>query len=216
MKKRVLLLLLPILTTNVSYAQDDFVDDVYAITERFITPNTQPISWKWSKLKNLPLVVTNEIKPFNNSQQYTLNQDFVDGKSIEGHGSKHSIHYLTFYSSKNYGQQPWELSQIINPKNVSIMKSNCNLRDVSIQKGEPETEGSSSEYLNYQTIYKWHRKGNKPLYIAEISAEGYIITSTFQPYDSKRYIIAPTLDKLSKAQLWNTNHKGEKIRCYFK
>ncbi len=215
MRKSFLVSALLITTANLAYAQNDFIDNVYAITERFITPKSQKTVWKWSKLANLPLVIANNEKPFDNSQQYSLMQEFSDGKSITGYGSKSEIDYISFLSSKNNGQKIWQLSQIVNPKNVKIIKSNCNLRDVSIQQGKAETEGSSLEYLNYQTIYQWHRKGSNPLYIAEISAEGHIITSTFQSYDSKIYIIAPTLDKLAKADLWNKNHHGKVIKCHF-
>ena len=217
---KMICLLLPMaaLTTVTVQAKDiGLTDNVYFITEQLIVPTGSNQSWKWSGFESMPTDGMYEQKASNqyskNKSEYTLSRGIVAEKSIELIGTKAGPNVIKFTSGHGEGDDLWKLSQIVNPANVTKLKSNCNLKNITTGGGE--SSGDSGETLEYQNFYKWQRADSQPLYIAESKGEGYVLTSVFNSYNWKNYTVVRDPKLFNKYDVWNTLKNGKKVTCTF-
>lgn len=207
-----------VLATATVQAKDvGLTDDVYFITEQLIIPAGSNQSWKWSDFESMPTGGMYQQKASNqystNKSEYTLSRGIVAEKSIELTGTKSGPNVIKFTSDYGEGDDLWKLSQIVNTANVTKLRSNCNLKDVSIGGGE--SSGDSSDTLEYQNFYNWQRAGSQPLYIAESKGEGYVLTSVFNSYNWKNYTVVRDPKLFNKYDVWNTLKNGKEVTCTF-
>lgn len=206
------------LTVTTVQAKDvSLTDNVYFITEQLILPTASNHSWKWSGFEGLPTNGMYEQKASNqystNKNEYTLSRGVVGEKSIELKGSKSAPNVIKFNSGYGEGDELWKLAQIVNPANVTKIKSNCTLKDITTGGGE--SSGDSGQTLEYQNFYKWQRAGSQPLYIAESKGEGYVLTSVFNDYNWKNYTVVRDPKLFNKYEVWNTLKNGKEVTCSF-
>lgn len=205
------------ITSTVQAKDVSLTDNVYFITEQLIVPAGSNQSWKWGGFESLPTNGSYAQKVSNqystNKSEYTLSRGIVGNKSIELIGSKARPEVIKFNSGYGEGNELWQLSQIINPTNVTKLKSNCNLKNIAVGGGEGN--GDSGDTLEYQNFYKWQRAGSQPLYIAESKGEGYVITSVFNNYNWKNYTVVRDPKLFNKYDVWNTLKNGKEVSCRF-
>ena len=204
-------------TANVQAKDIGLTDNVYFITEQLIVPAGSNQSWKWSGFESMPTGGMYEQKASNqystNKSEYTLGRGIIAQKSIELMGTRTTPNVIKFTSGYGEGDDLWKLLQIVNPANVTKLKSNCNLKNVTIGGGE--SSGDSGKTLEYQNFYKWQRTGSKPLYIAESKGEGYVLTSVFNSYNWKNYTVVLDPKLFNKYDVWNTLKNGKEVTCTF-
>ena len=192
-------------------------DNVYFITEQLIVPTGSKQAWKWSGFESLPNNGMYQKRASNeystNKNKYTLSRGIVGEKSISLEGTKSSPKVIIFNSGYGEGDELWQLSQIVNPNNVTEMKSNCTLKNITTGGGE--NSGDTGETLEYQKFYKWQRKGSQPLYIAESKGKGYVLTSVFNDYNWKNYIVVRNPNIFNDYGVWNIIENGEEVTCSF-
>lgn len=217
---KIICLALPIvaLCSMTAQARDvGLTDNVYFITEQLIVPAGSNQSWNWHGFEKLPtgrMYGQKASKGYSNSKnEYTLSRAIVDEKSIELAGTKTGPNVIKFTSRYGQGNDLWQLSQIVNPANVTKLKSNCNLKDVTTGGGE--NSGDSGSTLEYQNFYKWQRAGSQPLYIAESKSDGYVLTSVYNSYNWKKYTIVRDPKLFNKYEVWNTLKNGKEVTCKF-
>lgn len=206
------------LTFATAYAKDvGLTDNVYFITEQLIVPTGSKQSWKWSGFESLPTNGMYQQKASNeysvNKNEYTLSRGIVGQKSISIKGSKAAPEVIKFESGYGEGDELWQLSQIVNSNNITKLKSNCALKNISTGGGE--STGDSGNTLEYQNFYKWQRAGSQPLYIAESKGEGYVISGVFNSYNWKDYTVVRDPKLFKKNDIWNTLKNGKKVNCTF-
>ena len=216
--KLICLLPLAALTTATVQAKDvGLTDNVYFITEQLIVPAGSNQSWKWSSFESMPTDSMYGQKASNqyseNKSEYTLSRGIVAQKAIELKGTKAGPNVIKFTSGYGEGDDLWKLSQIVNPANVTKLKSNCNLKNINTGGGE--SSGDSGETLDYQNFYKWQRADSQPLYIAESKGEGYVLTSVYNSYNWKNYTIVRDPKLFNKYDVWNTLKNGKEVTCTF-
>ena len=211
---------LPLIALSMVTAQAKDVkltDNVYFITEQLIVPAGPNQSWKWSGFESLPTNGMYEQKPSSgydgSKSTYSLSRGIVENKSIELIGSKAAPEVIKFESGYGEGDELWTLSQIVNTANVTTLKSNCTLKDVTTGGGE--STGDSGDTLEYQNFYKWQRAGSQPLYIAESKGDGYVLTSVFNSYNWKNYTVVRDPKLFNKYGVWNTLKNGKDVTCQF-
>ena len=216
----IICLALPIVVLATATAQANDVsltDNVYFITEQLIVPTGLNQSWTWSSFEDLPKNGMYEQKASNqyseNKNEYILSRGIVGNKTVEVKGSKTAPNVIIFNSGYGEGDELWNLSQIVNTANVTKLKSNCHLKDVTTGGGE--SSGDSGDTLEYQNFYKWQRAGSQPLYIAESKGNGYVLTSVFNSYNWKNYTVVRDPKLFNKYDVWNTLKNGKKVICRF-
>lgn len=217
---RIVCLALPLAalaTTTVQAKEVGLTDNVYFITEQLIVPAGSNQSWKWSGFESIPKGGMYEQKAASgydgSKNRYSLGRGIVDNKSITLIGSKAAPEVIKFESGYGEGDDLWKLSQILNTANVTKLKSNCNLKNITTGGGE--STGDSGDTLEYQNFYKWQRDGSQPLYIAESKGEGYVITSVFNSYNWKNYTVVRDPKLFNKYDVWNTLKNGKAVSCSF-
>lgn len=214
-------LALPLTALNIMTAQAQNVsltDNVYFITEQLIVPVGSSKPWQWVGLEKLPNPQNSYSQKASNQYSenksaYTLSRSIVGEKAIEARGPKAGPNVIFFTSGYGEGDELWKLSQIVNTANVSKLKSNCTLKNITTSSKDSDVE--TGETLEYQNFYKWQRAGSQPLYIAESKGEGHVITSVFNSYNWKNYTVVRDPKLFNKYDVWNTTKNGKKVTCSF-
>lgn len=80
-----------------------------------------------------------------NKSEYTLGRGIVAEKSIEPMGTKAGLNIIKLTSGYGESDDLWKLSQIVNPANVTKLKSNCNSMDVSTGGGESSGDSGDTD-----------------------------------------------------------------------
>lgn len=194
--------------------------------EKFVQPTAKP--WTWQTITALPKAEYNnavptfdkERKTYSVSRSLKSSNDMIE-YHIGGYGTKANPTAILFssYTSgyEEEAKQLFKLSDIVNPKEVTKLKSNCTLKEADFGNGKGEEEGA--EHLTItQNIYKWTRWNASPLYIAEQQSEGAVLTGVFNHSVNADFLIAQSPTDLSKAmavQGWNHNQKTKRVTCSF-
>lgn len=196
------------------------------IFEKFVQPAAKP--WSWQSITALPKseydsalpTFDTQAKIYSLSRSLKSNNETID-YTITGYGTKTvptSIQlssYTTGYEEE--AKQLFKLSDIVNPKEVTKLKSNCTLKEADFGNGKGEEEGAIQSTVT-QNIYKWSRPNASPLYIAEQQREGVVITGVFNHSVTADFLIAKSPTNLTKAmteQKWNYTQNKKKVTCNF-
>lgn len=217
-KKTGLILPIVILTMMTAQAKEAvLVDKVTFITEKLMVPIESSQSWQWNDFEELPNPKNYQLekspnKYSRNEGDYTLSRDVIGNKAIKVSGSKTEPRVIIFTSESD---DVWTLSQIFDTTNVTKLKSNCTLKNISSRYRDPNITISTGRTLEYQNFYKWQRAGSQPLYIAESKGEGYVASSTYSSYNWKDYTVVRDPKVFNEYNVWDITESGEEIMCNF-
>lgn len=127
------------------------------LVEKFVQPTSQAKAWSWQTLTALPKSEYDAAVPTFDEylKAYTVSRSLKSSNnlisySITGYGTKTAptaIHLSSY--TRGYDEEAKELfklSDIVNTKEVSKLKSNCTLKDADFGNGKGEEEGA--EQLN--------------------------------------------------------------------
>lgn len=219
-KQGYLMLLMTPLTLMTATAKDAaLANNAHFITEQLMIPTSSSESWQWNDFEKLPNPKNYQLekspnKYSRNEGDYTLSRDVIGDKAIKVSGSKAEPRVVMFtgYDKKDGA---WELSQIVHTANVTTLKSNCTLKNISSHYRDPNITISFGRTLEYQNFYKWQRAGSQPLYIAESKGEGYVASSTYNPYSWKDYTLVRDPKIFNEYHIWDIMEDGEQVMCHF-
>ena len=103
--------------------------------------------------------------------------------------------------------------------NLTPLKSNYNLKDISYEITEKDSEAGEYTYggmLDFQQVYQYPITANKTLYMSSMQATSIVITGSFQSQFYTLSVITPHKDKLGvfmNAYAWSENSEGKPMKC---
>lgn len=219
-KQAYLMLFITPLAIMTATAKDAVLpDNAYFITEKLMIPIGSSQSWQWDDFEELPNPKNYQLekspnKYSRNEGDYTLSRDVIGNKAIKVSGSKTEPRVVVFASDDD-SHGVWELSQIVHTANVTALKSNCTLKNISSRYRDPNITISFGRTLEYQNFYKWQHVGSQPLYIAESKGEGYVASSTYSTNSWKDYTVVRDPKVFNEYNVWDITENGEQVICDF-
>lgn len=192
-----------------------------------IEPFTTAKNWTWHTVKSLPNAGSNTLaKDPNFKGRYSIANSLssANNSSFTAYGTQSAPNTLVF-SSGGWGTGDVDnlikLADVVNPANLSKVKSNCNFGKITDNyqgKDEGGHRFSGSNYIDYQNIYKWTRTGSTPLYVVEQRGGGWVDTSVHNAGVSSTIIVTPSLAQLKTAIVqhgWHKSQAGKLVACSF-
>lgn len=208
------------------------------LTSTAYAANYQPIfekftdakNWTWLTFQTLPKS-PNDFnilrKDANFPNRYSIEHTLKDGR-ITAYGSQSAPNTLVFYSGGWGTTNPANLitlSDVVNPSNLTKLKSNCNFGKISDNYTAKDLRGNrvtGTNYIEYQNVYKWSRTGSTPLFVIEQRGGGMMRGGSAQQANQQginsSIIITPNLSQLNTAITqhgWHKNRAGKLVSCQF-
>lgn len=182
-------------------------------------------NWTWKTFQNLPKASgdSNGISKDQNAKgRYYLARSLGGVQDVTAYGSQSAPNVVVFYSG-GWGTQDenslLKLSDVVNTNNLTKLNSTCNFGKVTDSYKGKDSSGhrfSGTNYIDYQTVYKWSQAGRQPLYVVALKGGGWVETSVFNQGLNASVIVTPdykALGSIIARHGWHKNNAGKLVSC---